>query len=122
MACANRNRSNTPLGALVTLNNEVYVEAAQALGRRLATIDADDDQQRIHHGFRLCVVRPPSREETAVFIEVLQSSRHWYQNQAEAALQRVGNYSVVDQPAHVTASWIAVARVLMNLDEMIVRD
>ena len=122
VACASRNRSNTPLGALVTLNNEVYIEAARALGRRLAAIAAADDQERIHYGFQLCVVRPPSESETAVLMEVLTSSRQCYQSQPEKAGERVGDYAVTDRPDYETASWIAVARVMMNLDEMIVRD
>ena len=122
VACANRNRSNTPLGALATLNNEVYAEAAQALGRRLIAMAQADDKLRIRRGFQLCLVRPPSAAEMEVLLELLTSTRQWYQSRSEEAVQRIGNYAVADIPDSETASWIAVARVMMNLDEMIVRD
>ncbi|MDC0935744.1 PSD1 and planctomycete cytochrome C domain-containing protein [Pirellulales bacterium] len=122
VACASRNRSTTPLGALVTLNNEVYIEAAQALGRRLSAMASADDQQRIRRGFQLCVVRPPSEVEMEVLLDLLTSTRQRYRSRSEKASQRVGNYAVANTPNFETASWIAIARVMMNLDEMIVRD
>ena len=122
VACASRNRSNTPLGALVILNNEVYIEAAQALGQRLAGMVSVGDQQRIRLGFQLCLVRPPTEAEMAVLLEVLGASRQWYQSRPEEAGQRIENHAAHGQPDYETASWTAVARVIMNLDEMIVRD
>ena len=122
VTCVGRNRSNTPLGALITLNNEVYIEAAQALGRRLASNESADDRERIRHGFQLCIVRPPTDAEVELLLEVLQSSRQWYRSRSEAAVERVGNYAADGSLDFDAASWIAVARVLLNLDEMIVRD
>ena len=60
-----RTRTNTPLQALVTMNDPVYVEAAQALARRIAKAGATPaDQARI--GFRLCLARPPSATELQI--------------------------------------------------------
>src|SRR5438270_10007871 len=58
-----RIRTNTPLQALVTLNDPVYVEAAQALARRVVTHGATT-AERIAYGFRLVLARPPSEKET----------------------------------------------------------
>ncbi len=57
--CIVRQTSNTPLQALVTLNNECYVEAAQGLARRLLET-APNDSERLTLGMRLCVARPPT--------------------------------------------------------------
>ena len=62
--CAvNRPRTNTPLQALVTLNDPVYVEAAQALARRMVREGGAAVEDRARHGFRLCLARPPRPEE-----------------------------------------------------------
>ena len=59
-ACVKRNRSNTPLAALVTLNNVTFVEAAKAFAQRILKEAPPKDQERIAHGFRLCVARSPN--------------------------------------------------------------
>src|SRR5262249_31365411 len=62
--CAvNRPRTNTPLQALVTLNDPVYVEAAQALARRLVKEGGQTPESRARYGFRLCLIRPPQGAE-----------------------------------------------------------
>ena len=53
-----RIRTNTPLQALVTLNDPVYVEAAQSLARRMMRRDAR--QSRIEFAFRQCLIREPN--------------------------------------------------------------
>ena len=58
-----RPRTNTPLQALVTLNDPVYVEAAQALARRLVKEGGDTTESRARFAFRLCLIRPPSEVE-----------------------------------------------------------
>src|SRR5204863_12683 len=57
-----RNRTNTPLQALVTLNDPVYIEAAQALARRMAASGATP-ANKAREGFRLCLARPPADKE-----------------------------------------------------------
>src|SRR4029077_20299083 len=53
-----RPRTNTPLQALTTMNDPAFVEAAQALARRMISQTADNKDRTIY-GFRLCVSRPP---------------------------------------------------------------
>ncbi len=101
-ACAvQRSRSNTPLQALVLLNDPVYVEAARALGRRMAAeTQGAPLAERLRHGFRLCLSRSPGAVELAAL------ERLW-REQAAAA----------DEPA----AWHAIGTVLLNLDEMITK-
>src|SRR6185295_19574138 len=62
--CAvNRPRTNTPLQALVTLNDPCYVEAAQALARRMVKEGGATVEDRSKYGFRLSLIRPPRDEE-----------------------------------------------------------
>jgi hypothetical protein len=101
-ACAvQRSRSNTPLQALVLLNDPVYVEAARALGRRMATETVGAPlADQLRHGFRLCLTRSPSAAELAAL------ERLW-REQAAARDE--------------ASAWHAVGTVLLNLDEMITK-
>ncbi|WP_253160413.1 PSD1 and planctomycete cytochrome C domain-containing protein [Stieleria tagensis] len=87
--------SNTPLQALMTLNDATFVEAAQGLAGRMADHDGPIDQQ-LDYGFRLATCRSPSETE-------------------RAALRELYNESGDDSQAAMTA----VANVLMNLDEVL---
>jgi len=91
-ATVRRNRSNTPLQSLTTLNDEVFVEAAQALAKRLAETPGDN-AARLRIGFRLCLAREPDGFEKDTLATLLQSK-----------------------------DWLTVARVLLNLDETITRE
>ena len=70
-----RARTNTPLQALVTLNDPVYVEAAQALARRLVKEGGTATEARASYAFRLCLIRPPSEVELRKLVELYHKSR-----------------------------------------------
>src|SRR6202011_210664 len=72
--CAvSRPRTNTPLQALVTLNDPVYVEAAQALARRLVKEGGTTPQSKAQFGFRVCLTRPPSDAEVSRLVDLFQN-------------------------------------------------
>jgi hypothetical protein len=75
MACVvRRSRSNTPLQALTLLNDPVFVQAAEALARRMMSESASaDPASRIRHGFKLALAREPGAQELAVLKELYQS-------------------------------------------------
>jgi hypothetical protein len=118
-----RPRSNTPLQALVTLNDPVYVEAAQALGRRMAQ-HSGSTQDKVSFGFRLCLARPPRDQELRKLVDFYEAARTSYTTQPEAARQLAGalaeNAPGSNEPAEF-AAWTAVGNVLLNLDEMLMR-
>ncbi|MBW3543374.1 MAG: DUF1553 domain-containing protein, partial [Planctomycetes bacterium] len=117
-----RGTSNTPLMALTTLNNDVFVEASQALARRiLSRPELTTDADRLTFGFRLCVARPPSEEELTAFGDLLAQSREWYAAHAEAAKQLTGARPPAAPPEEA-AAWVAASRILLNLDEFITRE
>lgn len=124
-ACARRVRSNTPLAALASLNEPIFVEAARALALRILREGGSDDAQRADHAFLLCTSRHPTSEERAAILDLVKSRR---KRLAEGALNArevaTGDAKKLPElPANTTsqdaAAWALAARVLLNLDETI---
>src|SRR5438309_5493473 len=68
-----RIRTNTPLQAFVTLNDPVYVEAAQALARRIVKEGGSSPQERAAFVLKLCLVRPPNQAQVDSLLALYQS-------------------------------------------------
>jgi mono/diheme cytochrome c family protein len=120
----NRARTNTPLQALVTLNDPVYVEAAQALGRRMVREGGMTAEARATYGFRVCLARPPRAEELRRVVDLYQRARSEFagnKKEAEAAAtQPIGPLPAGADPVDL-AAWAVVGNVLLNLDETFVK-
>ena len=117
-----RPRTNTPLQALVLLNEPGFVEAARVLAERVMTEAPASNDGRIDHLFRLVLARHPRSAERSVLRELLEQQRMDYQRDPEAAarLLEVGQWTgpmVLDRVE--LASWTIVASVVLNLDETI---
>jgi hypothetical protein len=121
-ACLARQTSNTPLQALVTLNNESFVEAARGMARRLLAESQADDAGRLALGLRWCVARPPTSEEVASFAELLSASRQWYAAHESEAAAAIGSEKFAGTKPVEAAAWTATARILLNLDEFLSRE
>jgi len=117
-----RERSNTPIAALVTLNNATFVEAAQALASLALAHDAADDSERLTFALRRCIAREPGDEELADFENLLGISRHWYAEHPTDAAAFVGDHPAAEVAPEENAAWVAVTRVMLNLDEFLTRD
>ena len=124
-----RDRSNTPIGALVTLNNQTFVEAARAMAERiLSQNDLVDDRSRLSYALQLCLARVPASEEIDDFEVLLNKSRSWYAGHPESAfLMASGNQMDDSMKAPFEefaehAAWVATLRMVLNLDEFITRD
>jgi hypothetical protein len=123
--CAvNRPRTNTPLQALVTLNDPVYVEAAQALARRLVREGGSSVADRARYGFRLCLARPPRPEELRRLSDLYERARAKYAASPKEA-EQLATQPIGPLPPGVDAvdlaAWTVVGNVLLNLDEMFAR-
>lgn len=83
-----RNNTNTPLQALVLLNEPQFVEAGRALGQRMITEGGKTAASRITHGFRLATGRKPKTKELAILTQSLERNlaRHEMETDAYAAL------------------------------------
>jgi hypothetical protein len=118
-----RERSNTPLQALVTLNDPVYVEAAQALGRQMA-LASGTTTDRLQHGFRQCLHRAASADELTSLNSLLERSRQRFQSNPTNA-RSLATEPIGELPrgleAPEAAAWTSVANVLMNLDEFLMK-
>lgn len=124
VSCTRRPRTNTPLQALVTLNDPAFVEAAVALGARLLGAAADDPSRAAELGFRLCVARRPDASEVGRLLDLHRSERARFEADPAAAAEFVSNGPaprVAERPAEL-AAWSVVASVLLNLDETMTRE
>ena len=123
--CVSRRiRTNTPLQALVTLNDPVYVEAAIALARRIMRESGPDVETRAAHGIRLCLARPAEHSETAALSRLYESELRHFRGNPEAA-DKLAAASSVPPPedldkAELAASTV-VCNVILNLDQFLTR-
>lgn len=101
--CSNRERTNTPMQALTLLNDPVFFEAAQTLGRDLHAKHGDNIEAAITDLFRRCLAREPAAAEMET---VLQTHRDFIE------------FGAADDELVM----IAAVRVVMNLDEFVTRD
>jgi hypothetical protein len=126
-SCVRRQRSDTPLQALTTLNEVIFTECARALAQRTLSEAPAEDSQRIAHAFRLCVSRQPSEAESQTLLELLGKQREriaegWL-NAREIATGENALPETLPQgatPAYL-AAYTVVARVILNLDETITK-
>ena len=117
--CTRRERTDTPLQALVTMNDPQYVEAARHLGTRMIQHD-NDANTRLDFGFRLVTARAPSSFEKSVLTDMLKKNLAKYEKDDKAARKLV---SVGDSPVNEKlnkselAAYTMIASLLLNLDE-----
>jgi hypothetical protein len=121
-ACTRRVRSNTPLQALTLLNDEAFFEFAQALAARVLKESPGDDTARLTHAFRLCLSRSPTDKELRRLEELLTQQRVESGSGSTAAEHPMPDDTAAFAGNSEQAPWIAVARVLLNLDEFITRE
>jgi len=119
-----RIRTNTPLQALVTLNDPVYVEAAQGLARRLLTEGSTDRDERLARLVELTLLRAPTAEE----LDVLRAAHDRTRDQMTedpASAETLATRPLGPLPPQVdpieAAVWTVLANVMLNLDETLAR-
>ena len=122
---ADRTVSNTPQQALTLLNDPSFVEAARALAERAMTEPARTDfETRIEHAFRLVLARSPSAEEATGLKKFYFTQHANYSDEPDdaSALDSVGLHMTDAMLDRVElAAWTQVARVLLNLNETLMR-
>lgn len=116
-----RARTNTPLQALVTLNEPAFLEASRNFAERLLTAKTTDEQ-RIQTAFKLALGRQPAAPETVQLLASLKRYREHYANDPEGAkeLTQVGMAppDLQHSPSDL-AAWTLVCSTLFNLDEFL---
>lgn len=118
-----RIRTNTPLQALVTLNDPVYLEAAAALAKRMVT-DGADAESRAARGLRLAFARPLREGEAAPLVRLQRDAQSAFEaapDKADAIIKSSRGNSATMKPAEF-AAWIVTANAILNLDEFLTRN
>ena len=127
-SCVRRLRSNTPLQALISLNEPVFMECAQALARKTINEGGASDQDRIKFAFRRVIGRPPTEHEIQALNRLREKeARHISEGWVSAGEVATGkNEAPTDLPPGITpvqlASYTMVCRTILNLDEAITRE
>jgi len=125
-ACVRRVRSNTPLQALATLNEPLFVECARALALQTLQQAGDSDISRLNSAFRRCTGRLPDMEESATLLILLGKQLARFSDHAELASELSSGTPTAPKPEATIAptdfaAWTGLCRVLLNLDETITK-
>lgn len=118
-------RTNTPLHALVTLNDITFVEAARALAQRVLLTHRGDEEEALRHAFRRVTCRMPSAAEMALLKAQLARLRTEQAGDRAAAMKllSVGESKrdeTLDPVEH--AAWTSLCLMLLNLDEAVTKE
>ncbi len=105
------------LQALTLLNDPVFQEAAQALGQLMAA-RGGSIEERVEALFQRCLARPPDREERSQLARFFQSQKRRFELKELDAAKIAGPGS---GEANERAAWTVLARVILNLDESIIK-
>ena len=120
--CTRRNRSNTPLQALTLLNDHAFHEFARGLATRVLREAPDNNSERVSHAFRVCFGRHPRPTEQARLEQFLAVQLDDFLTHPEKARHVIGQDAPEEADIPQLAAWLAVSRVLLNLDEFVTRE
>lgn len=118
-----RARTNTPLQALVTLNDPVYIESAQALARRIVS-SGSTPVDKAKFAFRVCLSRAPYEHELKRTLQLFEEARSEFVKSPDKAKEMATNpLGPAPDGADVAelAAWTVVGNVILNLDEMLMK-
>jgi hypothetical protein len=119
-----RSRTNTPLQALVLMNDPTFVEASRNLAERMMTLPAADSSKRIQFAFRLATARHASADEVGILLHFYGAQKSAFSQDRDAAtkLLSVGDSKHDEALDNVDlAAWTTVASMVLSLDETITR-
>lgn len=118
-----RSTTNTPLQALVVMNDPQFIEAARFLAERIMR-EGESTEERIELAYRLATARKPSRKVATILMQAYESERAAFENDEERAMEllstgekkRDESLNAIDH-----AAWTIVASIILNLDETLTR-
>jgi hypothetical protein len=127
MSCVRRSRSNTPLQALVTLNEPLFLESARALALRTLEAGGSTDAERLDFAFRRVLARhplPAERDELLGFVSKQQKrlQEGWLSAPDLAGLKAQETKLPAGTTPVQLATWTTLSRALLNLDEAITKE
>lgn len=117
-----RERTNTPMQALLLMNDPQYVEAARELAARTLRETSSDDASRAVYMFRLCVCRQPTSEEMNDLLAAVDAQRKTFADDPTAAA-KLSNVTTMTEASRFDngelSVWTVLANTLLNLDEVV---
>ena len=122
---AERPRSNTPLAALVLLNDPTFVEASHAFAAKILTNGGETVEDRVNFAFRNAVSRQANPDEQRLIGQLLDDARKNYAENPQAAkeLLAVGlKRPPKDLDPAELASWTIAARTILSMSETLTRN
>jgi hypothetical protein len=114
---ARRIRTNTPLQALVTLNDETYLDAARYFAYRMQREGGKDIRSQIQKGYELALYKAISPEKLDVLEKLYARSYEKLKKDKDKTCEMIGVMDEHNNPE--TASLVVVANAMLNLDELI---
>lgn len=127
-SCVRRTRSNTPLQALTTLNESLFMEASRGLALVTLKDGGQDEQSRLTFAFRRCVSRPPTDAERVELLGLLEKQKSRFRASDAKPWELAANdpekppeLPMGSSPADA-AAWTVLSRVLLNMDETLTKE
>jgi hypothetical protein len=120
-----RSRTNTPLQALVLLNDVQFVEAARCFAERIIKEGGNSEIEKATFAFELATARKPREFESSVLLEILHHAQDRYRDDRQAAIKLISTGEAtrdVQLDAAEHAAWTVVANMISNLDETMTRE
>ncbi|MGC2399012.1 MAG: DUF1553 domain-containing protein, partial [Acidobacteriaceae bacterium] len=122
---ARRTLTNTPLQALVLLNDPTYVEASRVLAEKTISQAGRDPEKRVDFAFRLVTDREPQPQERAVLLTLAREELAEYRRDKTSAIKLIGvgaeKRNPKLDPAEL-AAWTTVTSTILNMDETITKE
>ena len=117
---ARRIRTNTPLQALVTLNDSAYLDMARHFAYRMQDEAGPGVNNQIKKGYELMLYKPLPQEKLKIFIDLYNTAFNEFKTDTDKADKMMGEDSTHKNVS--TAALVVVANAMMNLDEVIMKN
>ncbi len=119
-----RSRTNTPLQALVMMNDPIFIRSAGSLAQKTLSSKAASDRDKARFLFRSVLSRLPADHEIDLLVNIVQEQQQVYGADAQGADALIQSAGITDPKHDKTqlAAWTNLASVILNLDEAITRE
>jgi hypothetical protein len=119
----NRSHTNTPLQALVMMNDPIILEASLALADGQMSKYGSDSRNAITNSFRKIICRKPEKKELEILENYLKEKQSWFKAHPEAVekVVKVGEYKTKSKVNAELASMMQVIQVIYNMEEAITK-
>lgn len=115
-----RIRTNTPLQALTTLNDSVYIDIARNFAYRMQTLAGKDNKAQIEKGFELATLHAADKKSLQALLNLYNTALNEFRKDADKTCEMIGEPNEHNNPE--TAALTVVANAILNLDEVVTKN